>query len=231
MALQLVRQEKDRIARKSPSAWYDPGWTGRGCFICDHTMTQETASSFADWLAAHPEVTRVEAFLTDVNGAPKGKWLVRDKALALAAKGLPMPLSVFALDAWGCDVPGRAGLRHGRPDGLCWPVAGRWSKAPWLGEDSAQVFLGMVDKDGRGRGRSARHAQGPAGALCRARADPVVATELEFYLYRLDHGVPVPPDGNMARNDTLSTTRSPPMSRCSTRSWRWPTPWASPPTP
>jgi glutamine synthetase len=27
---------------------------------------------------------------------------------------------------------------------------------------------------------------------------PVVATELEFYLYRLDQGVPVPPDGNMA---------------------------------
>jgi glutamine synthetase len=171
-------------------------------------MTQETAASFADWLAAHPEVTRVEAFLTDLNGAPKGKWLVRDKALALAAKGLPMPLSVFAMDAWGCDVAG-AGLAFGTgdPDGLCWPVAGRWSKAPWLGEDSAQVFLGMVDKDGAPVVADPRGMLQALLARYAARGlTPVVATELEFYLYRLENGVPVPPDGNLRRNDTLSTT-------------------------
>lgn len=188
--------------------------------ICDHTMNSAIApaspsladASFADWLDAHPEVTRVEAFLVDVNGAPRGKWMVRDKALGLAAKGLPMPLSIFALDAWGCDVP-EAGLAFGTgdPDGLCWPVAGRWSKAPWLGEDSAQVFLEMV---GRDEGPDGTPAQAdPRGVLRAVLAryaarglTPVVATELEFYLYRLDQGLPVPPDGNMARNDTLSTS-------------------------
>jgi glutamine synthetase len=138
--------------------------------------------------------------------------MVRDKALGLAAKGLPMPLSIFALDAWGCDVP-EAGLAFGTgdPDGLCWPVAGRWSKAPWLGEDSAQVFLEMV---GRDEGPDGTPAQAdPRGVLKAVLAryaarglTPVVATELEFYLYRLDQGLPVPPDGNMARNDTLSTS-------------------------
>ncbi len=110
-------------------------------------MTDES-NSFAAWLAARPEITRVEAVLFDVNAAPKGKWLVRDKALGLAEKGMPMPLSVFALDAWGCDVAG-AGLAFGTgdPDGLCHPVPGRWGRAPWLGAGSAQVMLGMADRD------------------------------------------------------------------------------------
>lgn len=170
-------------------------------------MTDES-NSFAAWLAARPEITRVEAVLFDVNAAPKGKWLVREKALGLAEKGMPMPLSVFALDAWGCDVAG-AGLAFGTgdPDGLCHPVPGRWGRAPWLGADSAQVMLGMADRDGGPCVADPRGVLQTLLARFAARGlTPVVATELEFYLYRLEDGVPVPPDGNLLRNDTLSTT-------------------------
>ncbi|MEO0031102.1 MAG: Gamma-glutamylputrescine synthetase [Pseudomonadota bacterium] len=154
----------------------------------------------AAWLHAHPEVTRVEAFLFDLTGAAKGKWLDRDKALALDAKGLPIPLSVFAQDVWGCDVPA-AGLAFGTgdPDGLCFPVAGRLVP---MGEGVAQCFVAMRDA-----------LPDPRGALERVLAryaarglTPVVAMELEFYLYRLEDGRPVPPDGMARRSDTLSTS-------------------------
>jgi len=171
-------------------------------------MPHDTAISFDAWLAAHPDVTRVEAVLFDINAAPRGKWLTRDKALALAAKGMPMPRSLFALDAWGCDV-GAAGLAFGTgdPDGLCRPVTGRWSMAPWLDGNSATVMLAMTGDDG------APCPADPRGVLQAVLAryaalglTPVVATELEFYLYRRDNGLPVPPDGARYRNDTLSTT-------------------------
>lgn len=165
------------------------------------------AQSLGSWLAAHPSITRVEAFVTDVNSAPKGKWVERDKALALDTKGLAMPASAFAQDAWGCDVPG-AGLAFGTgdPDGLCHPVPGRFMAAPWLGQGSA---LAMLEMTVQGMPAPAD----PRGALQRVLQRyaahglvPVVATELEFYLYRLEDGRPVPPDGNLRRNDTLSTT-------------------------
>jgi len=175
-------------------------------------MSQQEQASLAAFLAAHPEVDGVEAFVFDVAGAAKGKWLARDKALSVDAKGLPIPLSVFAQDAWGCDVMA-AGLAFGTgdPDGLGYPVAGRFAKVPWLDGHVAQAFLTLRD------GAGAPAAADPRGALAAIVAryaarglTPVVAVELEFYLYRLEDGVPVPPDGARAagrrRNDTLSTS-------------------------
>lgn len=165
------------------------------------------ASSFREWLAANPSITRVEVFVSDINSAPKGKWVERDKALALEAKGLAMPASAFAQDAWGCDVPG-AGLAFGTgdPDGLCHPVPGRFMATPWLGQGTALAMIAMsvdgapVPADPRGA------LQRVLGRFAARGLVPVVATELEFYLYRLEDGRPVPPDGNIRRNDTLSTT-------------------------
>jgi len=175
-------------------------------------MSRIEQASLAAFLAAHPEVDGVEAFVFDVAGAPKGKWLARDKALGVDAKGLPIPLSIFAQDAWGCDVA-EAGLAFGTgdPDGVGYPVPGRFAMVPWLEGGMAQAFLTLRD------GNGAPAAADPRGALetivgrYAARGlTPVVAVELEFYLYRLENGVPVPPDGSGAasrrRNETLSTS-------------------------
>jgi glutamine synthetase len=53
--------------------------------------------SLSSFLVEHPDVQRVEAFVCDVNGVARGKWLSREKAEAIWGKGLPMPRSVFAL--------------------------------------------------------------------------------------------------------------------------------------
>ena len=175
-------------------------------------MSHEQQASLTAFLAAHPEIDGVEAFVFDIAGAAKGKWLARDKALALDAKGLPIPLSVFAQDAWGCDVM-EAGLAFGTgdPDGTGYPVAGRFAAIPWLDGRVAQAFLTMRNNAGDAAEADPRAALGAIVARYAARGlTPVVAVELEFYLYRLIDGVPVPPDGAGAaswrRNDTLSTS-------------------------
>ena len=175
-------------------------------------MGADPQTSLTAFLAAHPQVDRVEAFVFDLAGAAKGKWLARDKALTLDAKGLPIPLSVFAQDAWGCDVM-EAGLAFGTgdPDGLGHPVAGRFALVPWLDGQVAQALLDLRGPGGVAAAADPRGALAAIVARLAARGlTPVVAVELEFYLYRLDNGVPVPPDGAGAaqwrRNDTLSTS-------------------------
>lgn len=138
----------------------------------------------AGFLAAHPAVERVEAFVCDVNGIARGKWLPRDKALDLAAKGLPLPRSIFALDIWGRDVPA-AGLAFGTgdPDGLCHPVAESVALVPWATRPTAQVMLAMADADGAPFFADPRAMLARVAArLAAAGLTPVVATELEFYL-------------------------------------------------
>lgn len=169
--------------------------------------------ALVQWLERNSQIMRVEAFVTDVNGIARGKWLTRAKALQLAEKGLPLPRSVFALDIWGRDVPA-AGLAFGTgdPDSPCFPVDGRVATVPWLDEPSAQVMLTMRGADGDD------FVADPRGVLARVvralrdrNLTPVVATELEFYLHRVDgEGRPIPPAAGQrgdARdvNATLST--------------------------
>jgi glutamine synthetase len=135
----------------------------------------------ADLLAAHPKVERVEAFVSDVNGIARGKWLPRDKALDLAAKGLPLPRSIFALDIWGRDVPD-AGLAFGTgdPDALCRPIPGTAALVPWAERPTAQVMLAMEGDfyaDPRAMLKRAVHRLAARGLTV------VAATELEFYLF------------------------------------------------
>lgn len=140
------------------------------------------------FLHAHPDVERVEAFVCDVNGVARGKWLPRDKALEIAAKGLPLPRSIYALDIWGRDVVD-AGLAFGTgdPDGLCVTVAGSVAPVPWAERPTAQVMLAMQDEDGAPFFADPRAMLGRTVDRLSARGfTPVVATELEFYL--LDDG-------------------------------------------
>ncbi len=173
-------------------------------------MTHADQASLAAFLAAHPDVDAVEAFVFDIAGAAKGKWLTRDKALAVADKGLAMPLSVYGQDAWGCDVAG-AGLAFGTgdPDGLGFAVPGRFALIPWRDGAVAQAFLVLRDATGASAEADPRAGLERIVARYAARGlTPVVAVELEFYLYRLEQGLPVPLDGpgmaSWRRNDTLS---------------------------
>lgn len=141
-------------------------------------------SNFIALLDQHPQVERVEAFVVDVNGVPRGKWLQRDKARSLVTKGLPMPYSLYALDIWGRDVE-EAGLAFGTgdPDGICWPVDSTAALVPWAEKPTAQLMLSMKDASGEPYFADPRVILGSmVKRLGLLGYTAVVATELEFYL-------------------------------------------------
>ena len=136
------------------------------------------------FLRDNPDLEVLEAFVIDVNGVPRGKWIPRERALDVLTKGMAIPRSVYALDCWGRDV-NAAGLAEGTgdPDGLCFPVPGTLARVDWLDRPTAQVLLGMRNADGSGYFADPRQVLAQVlKRFSEARLTPVVATELEFYL-------------------------------------------------
>jgi len=136
------------------------------------------------FLTENPDIEVLEAFVIDVNGVPRGKWIPRERAVDVLVNGLAMPRSVYALDVWGRDV-NAAGLAEGTgdPDGVCRAVPGTLARVNWLNRPTAQVLLSM--SDGNGAPIYADPRQVLASVLARfaqLKLTPVVATELEFYL-------------------------------------------------
>jgi glutamine synthetase len=141
----------------------------------------EQAQKFFD---ENPDIQVLEAFVIDVNGVPRGKWIPRERAIDVLVNGMAIPRSVYALDIWGRDVTA-AGLAEGTgdPDGLCFAIPGTLSRVSWLGRPTAQVMLAMKDKDGSGFYGDPRQVLVQVLKAYQQRGlTPVVATELEFYL-------------------------------------------------
>jgi glutamine synthetase len=126
----------------------------------------------------------LEAFVVDVNGIARGKWVPAERIPEVMQKGVALPRSVYALDVWGCDVP-EAGLAVGTgdPDGTCMPVEGTLLPVTWLTRPTTQLLLSMIEPDGTPYFADPR---GVLGRVCQqfkaARLTPVMATELEFYI-------------------------------------------------
>lgn len=144
----------------------------------------DMAEEAREFFAANPDIEVLEAFVIDVNGVPRGKWIPRERAIDVLTKGMAMPRSVYALDVWGRDV-NAAGLAEGTgdPDGICFPVPGTLSRVTWLSRPTAQVLLQMYTPEGESFYADPRQVLGHVlDRFKAAKLTPVVATELEFYL-------------------------------------------------
>ena len=144
----------------------------------------DMAEQAREFFAANPDIEVLEAFVIDVNGVPRGKWIPRERAIDVLTKGMAMPRSVYALDVWGRDV-NAAGLAEGTgdPDGICFPVPGTLSRVTWLSRPTAQVLLQMHTQEGESFYADPRQVLGHVlDRFKAAKLTPVVATELEFYL-------------------------------------------------
>jgi len=136
-----------------------------------------------DFIAQNPDLKVLEAFVIDVNGVPRGKWIPQARAEDVLLNGMALPRSIYALDVWGRDV-NEAGLAAGTgdPDGICLPVAGSLSRVTWLERPTAQVLLKMQDPQGGGFYADPRQVLADVLAkFKKKKLTPVVATELEFY--------------------------------------------------
>src|SRR5580704_13363421 len=141
----------------------------------------EEARRFLD---AHPEVQYFEILFTALSGVPRGKRLRRHELMAIYEYGRFLPGSVLVCDVTGQDCED-TGLvwEDGDADRLAKPAPGTLVKAPWLGDDVAQVITSMYELDGRPNDLDPRHVL--RGVMERFAADgltPVVACELEYYL-------------------------------------------------
>ena len=151
----------------------------------------------AAFFEAHPEIEVLEAFIVDVNGQLRGKWVPVHGAAKVMDGQLRFPSSSFSLDIWGNEVPASGiGAATGDCDGVCIPVSETLGVVTWSGRPMAQILLSMNGRDGTPFFADPRHALARVIDRYEARGlRPVVASELEFHLIdrELDHGRPVPP--------------------------------------
>lgn len=141
----------------------------------------EEARRFLD---AHPEVQFFEILFTALSGVPRGKRLRRHELMPIYDYGRFLPGTVLVSDVTGRDCED-TGLvwEDGDADRLAKPAPGTLVKAPWLGDDMAQVITSMYELDGPPNDLDPRHVL--RGVMERFAADgltPVVACELEYYL-------------------------------------------------
>ncbi|HTU68194.1 MAG TPA: glutamine synthetase family protein [Steroidobacteraceae bacterium] len=164
-------------------------------------MTQPAAADELErFLAAHPEVRFVDAFVNDLNTVERGKRIDRAAMAGVFARGMPLPGSMFALDIQGGTVEATGlGFADGDADRPCLPIPGTLAPVPWQDGGIAQVQLTMHDHDGAPFFGDPRHLL--ANVLAKFRRlglTPVVAVEYEFYLVDLERtadGQPQPPKG------------------------------------
>ena len=149
-----------------------------------------SSSDFDAYLKRHPRTLHVDAFLHDLNGNLRGKRLPAGEAAKLWKSGLEMPRCMLFVDPTGDDLdPGGRSTSRGDPDGAARPLPGMLAPVPWADEPTAQVLLQMTDPAGdRNAGQPSRYCPRAAlgGTLARFRKlgmIPVVAVELEFYLF------------------------------------------------
>lgn len=158
------------------------------------------ADEAADYVTAFgmPEV--VEVLLPDTSAVLRGKWIPGHSMGKIWKDGVAIPLSIFGLDVWGCEVEAsEIHMETGDKDGLCWPVPGTLKPVPWASRHTAQVLITMHEPDGSARGRPWKldPRQQLAAVVDRFAARgliPCVAFELEFYLLKPSDVPGAPPE-------------------------------------
>lgn len=136
------------------------------------------------FLAANPEIAFIEVIFTALSGVPRGKRVRRSELGAIYASGRLFPSSMLVADVTGQDCED-TGLVWGTgdPDYMIRPVPGTLVKAPWLGEDVAQVLTSMYYLDGTPCELDPRHVlRGVVERFREIGLTPVVACEIEYYL-------------------------------------------------
>jgi glutamine synthetase len=180
------------LPASAPQAYAAPAWRGNGVENNKHPMLER-------FLAEHPEVRFVDAYVNDLNTVERGKRIDRAALPGLFKRGMPLPGSMFALDIEGGTVEATGlGFADGDADRPCMPIPGTLVPVPWAAADGvAQMQLTMNDSDGSPFFGDPRHVLSQVLArFTKLALTPVVAIEYEFYLVDTQRdaaGQPQPP--------------------------------------
>ncbi|MFD1697325.1 glutamine synthetase family protein [Roseibium aestuarii] len=148
-----------------------------------------------EWLQERPEVETVFACVCDLNGTLRGKRLPVEQAAKILGGGLRMPLSILNVDIWGEDVErNELVFETGDADGICEFTGRPIVLISWTNRPSALAMLWMREENGDPFAGDPRRALARVVERYKALGlTPVVATELEFYLYDPSGTQPEPP--------------------------------------
>ncbi len=137
------------------------------------------------WLKKHPEIDNVRAFVCDLNGVLRGKRVPVEKVGKIVAGELRMPLSIAGADIWGEDIKNsELVLRTGDSDGICQFTGRGILPVTWTQKPSAMLPLWLAEDDGSGFDADPRRALDDVVRRFAGQGlTPVVAIELEFYLF------------------------------------------------
>lgn len=154
-----------------------------------------SSENLKKWLEDRPEIETVFACVCDLNGTMRGKRLPVEQAAKILKDGLRMPLSILNVDVWGEDVENNELVfETGDSDGICEFTGRPIVLINWTNRPSALAMLWMRQEDGTPFPGDPRRALAGVAERYRLRGlTPVVATELEFYLYDPSGTQPQPP--------------------------------------
>lgn len=146
-------------------------------------------------LQEYPEIETVFACVCDLNGTMRGKRLPIEQATKVLGGGMRMPLSILSVDVWGEDIEGNELVfETGDSDGICDFTGRPIVLINWTNRPSALAMLWMREEDGKPFAGDPRRALAQVVERYSERGlKPVVATELEFYLYDPSGTQPQPP--------------------------------------
>src|SRR5579862_34059 len=122
---------------ESPSAFARPAFAA------------EAEAEYASFAAAASDLEFVDAVVVDICGALRGKRFPVAEVRQLFAHGMPLPHSVYLMDAHGemTNALGR-GFSDGDPDGTAWPIPGTLSRAWGKGPARAQMLMSLRTANG-----------------------------------------------------------------------------------
>ncbi|WP_305804975.1 glutamine synthetase family protein [Stenotrophomonas sp. YIM B06876] len=153
--------------------------------MTDSTSDSPLPAQDLQTLRGMADCQSVDLLLSDTNGLLRGKRVTAQSLPAVYRDGICLPMSLIATDITGNTVE-ETGLGYdiGDQDRICRPVPGSLRPVPWAPQPTAQLLLSMED------GNGAAFAAHPRSVLERVLArfhalglTPVVAVELEFYLF------------------------------------------------
>ena len=156
-------------------------------------MTARREVTVADFLSQHADVQQVDVILTDINGIWRGKRIRPADAVALDEGRFAFPMNTAALTTTGAVSDAVIKDWGAEPDRTAIPIAGGMVRVPWLDTPTIQVMVDLVDTDGSPLFLSPRTVlQRILDRFRELGLLPVVAVELEFYLFERGSVPPKP---------------------------------------
>jgi len=153
--------------------------------------------SLAEFRQAFTDATYVDAVFVDLTGNCRGKRIPIDEAQKIWETGVNIPYSIYFLNVQGgCDDPCGMGESDGDPDGVGIAMPDTLRAVPWTSPPGAQVVLRLTEPGGEYAWTDPRTvAENILADVNAMGLRPVVAFELEFYLFDIhpdESGAPQP---------------------------------------